>query len=153
MDTPSYRDAKTHRKKAFSRILKNALNALCARRDRKQAFSSITKTGRPRWRPHPVPTTLHPIIPHPITIHSFCITFPMHNGLWTDGRTDGTMDGRTDGWTDGQTNRRTNGRTDPLIEPKMCTAGQRVLLTITGPGPSFLLKFMQGSGPKGDDVL
>ena len=22
-------------------------------------------------------------------------------------------------------------------EPKMCTAGQRVLLTITGPGPSF----------------
>ena len=24
-------------------------------------------------------------------------------------------------------------------EPKMCTAGQRVLLTITGPGPSFIV--------------
>ena len=26
----------------------------------------------------------------------------------------------------------------PLRVPKMCTAGQRVSLTITGPGPSFL---------------
>ena len=31
------------------------------------------------------------------------------------------------------------------------TAGQRVLLTITGPG--ILINFKQSSGPKGDDVL
>ena len=34
----------------------------------------------------------------------------------------------------------------PVMVPKMCTAGQRVSLTITGPGPSF--KVVHG-GPDG----
>ena len=39
-------------------------------------------------------------------------------------------------------------------EPEMFTAGLRVLLIITGPGPFlFILKLTQGSGPEGDDVL
>ena len=43
---------------------------------------------------------------------------------------------------------------DTYWEHKICTAGQRVMLTITGPGPSFYhANSKQGSGPKVDDVL
>ena len=34
----------------------------------------------------------------------------------------------------------------------MCTAGQRVSLTITGPGPSFFDDSLQGNGER-DDIL
>ena len=45
--------------------------------------------------------------------------------------------------------KRRNGQLYTFWEPKIRAAGQRVLLTITGP----VLKFMPGSRPAGDDVL